>query len=326
MKCLLTNDIHLGINRNDTIWLEQSIKLFNHIIDECHKRDIYTLCILGDFFHDRKSIGIKTLDTALKIADLLRDNNINVIYLIGNHDVFYKTDINVSPLRIFNEYKNIQIIKEPTVIDDVGFVSWTNDIDLDVKYLFGHLEINDFPVTNNRVFEKSHHNPSDFSRYDHVITGHFHIPSTRLNITYLGAPYHMNFNDVGGIRGFYEFDNGNLNFIEFPCIKFVYVSSETTPDKNVIEGNIIKLIFEKDYGTVENNNKIENIQQFNPLRLDTDFSKLTNEISVDDTEAKNQTMKTNKEILFDFIDIAEHPSHINPQKIKSIIDMLLTEQ
>lgn len=66
MKCLLTADIHLGVSRNDDIWLEQSIRLFQHIIDECIKRDVYSLCILGDFFHDRKNLYIKTMDTAFK--------------------------------------------------------------------------------------------------------------------------------------------------------------------------------------------------------------------------------------------------------------------
>lgn len=59
MKCLLTNDLHLGVNRNDPIWLDQAVKLISHIIDECHKRDLYELCILGDFFHDRKIFILK---------------------------------------------------------------------------------------------------------------------------------------------------------------------------------------------------------------------------------------------------------------------------
>ena len=324
MKCLLTNDIHLGVNHNDPIWLEQSVKLFYHIIDECHRRDISTLCILGDFFHDRKNLYIKTMDTALHIADMLKDNHIRVIYLIGNHDVFYKTENSVSSLQIFNEYDNIEIIKEPTIMDDVGFTSWNNDINLDAKYLFGHMEINGFPVTNRMTFEKSHLNQSHFKQYDKVISGHFHIPSTKGNITYLGAPYHMSFNDVNSLRGFYEFDQGILEFIEFDGIKFVYVSSEEIPNPKKIEGNIVRLIFEKDYGTLENNKKIDKVQSYNPLRFYTDFSKISNEIqTTEDAEHQEQTIKSNKEILMDFIDVSEHPIYIDIQKMKTIINTLL---
>jgi len=329
MKCLITNDVHLGIARNDDIWLEQSVKLFQCIIDECHRRNVYTLCILGDFFHDRKNLYMKTLDTAIRIADMLKKEGIYTIYVIGNHDVFHKTENTISPLSMFNEYDNIRIIKEPTMLEGVGFASWGNVLDdntLNSKYLFGHFEINGFPVTNKMIFDKSQYNASDFSKYDSVITGHFHIPSNRQNITYLGSPYHLNFNDVDSLRGFYFFDDGKLEFIEFDGIKFVYVSSEEIPNPKKIKGNVVRLLFEKDYGTEENNKKIEQIQQHSPLRFFSDFSQITNEVKVDDDkEHQTQTIKSNKEILFDFIDVGEHPEYINTKKMKTIINTLLEE-
>lgn len=324
MKSMITNDLHLGISHNDQIWLDQSVKLIQDIIDECHRRDIFTLTILGDLFHDRKNLNVKTIYTAMKIADMLKMNNIKVILLLGNHDVFYKTENTVHSLQMFNEYDNMSVIEKPTVIENIGFVPWNCDINLECKYLFGHFEINQFPVTNSRIFEKSNLNISDFANYDKVISGHFHIPSTRNNITYLGAPYHMTFNDVGTLRGFYCWDEGNLEFIEFDGVKFVYVSTEEIPDKKKIEGNVVKLIFEKDYGTVENNKLMEKIQSYNPLRFATDFSKITNEVkSVESEQIKSVQIKSNKEILFDFIDANEHPPYIDNKKIKKIIDTLL---
>ena len=109
----------------------------------------------------------------------------------------------------------------------------------------------------------------------------------------------------------------NLEFIEFDGVKFVYVSTEEIPDKKKIEGNVVKLIFEKDYGTVENNKLMEKIQSYNPLRFATDFSKITNEVkSVESEQIKSVQIKSNKEILFDFIDANEHPPYIDKQKLK----------
>lgn len=325
MKCLITNDIHLGVSRNDSIWLDQTVKLIEQIIDECHKREIWTLYILGDFFDDRKNLYMKTLDTALRIAELLKKNTITTKILLGNHDVFYKTENTINSLEIFNEYDNIEVIKNTKVVDNVGIVPWNCEIPKDVEYLFGHFEINEFPVTNTRIFDKSNLNISNFSQYKKVISGHFHIPSSRQNITYLGAPFHLSFNDVGGTRGFYYFDSDidQLEFIEFNGVRFVYVSSEEVPDKKKIENNVVRLIFEKDYGTVENNKRIERVQSCSPLRFHTDFSKLSNEISIDEQETSGQTMKSNKEILFDFIDSGDHPPHIEPKKMKNIIETLL---
>jgi len=321
----MTNDIHLGISYNDPIWLEQAKRLFSCIIDECHKRDIYELYILGDFFHDRKNIGMKCLDTALDIADMLKDNNIHVVYVIGNHDVFYKTKIDITSLRIFEKYDNMDIIYEPTIVDNVGLVSWSVETPLEADYLFGHLEINGFPIVKGKMFDKSIYNIQDFSQYKHVYSGHFHTPSQRNNITYLGAPYHMTFNDVDSIRGFYFFDDGNLEFIEFDGVKFVYVSSEEEPDDRKIKGNIVKLIFEKDYGTDGNTKKIENVQKFNPLRFHTDFTKLSNNIITEENEEKIETIKSNKDILFDFIDVTKHPDYINLKKMRNIVNTLLED-
>lgn len=332
MKCIVTSDIHLGISRNDTIWLNQAQSFFDFVITECHSRNVDTLCILGDFFHDRKNLYLATLDVALDISNRLRQNNINVKYIIGNHDMFYKSDMSVSPLYIFSEFENIQIIKEPTIIDNIGFVSWTNDINIDAEYLFGHLEINSFPMANNRLFYGSSvftYNISDFQRYKRVITGHFHTPSTRENITYLGSPYHLTFNDVDSDRGIYYFDSDDdtFEFIKYnQSVKFVYVSSEDEVIEDNIRNNIVKLIFEKDYGTSENNKKVELLQQYSPLRLFTDFSKLTTEITTHGTKNdETYKIKSNKEILMDFIDVSDHPSHIKVDKMKKILSYMMDE-
>lgn len=327
MKCIIVSDIHLGISNNNQIWLDQTKKLFEHIIDECVKRDIYTVCILGDFFHDRKNLYMKTIETAIYIVNILKQSNIQVKIILGNHDVFYKTENTINSLHIFNEYNNIEIIEKSTIIDGVGFIPWNCDLNIDTDVIFGHFEINGFSLGNGRVFEKGEYKISDFSKYKMVLTGHFHTPSKISNIQYLGSPYQLTFNDVGSKRGFYVFDNGELEFIEFQCIEFVYITTEEEPDPLKIKGNIVRLIFEKDYGTTENDKKIQNIQMYDPLLFYTDFSKISNEITVDDTEQTSiHDIKTNREILNEFINIGKHPENIEVNKMMKIIDALFDDK
>ena len=208
MKTILVSDIHLGHQKNDDIWLNQAKRLFDNIIDTCHKMDIDCICILGDFFNDRKSIGVKTINTALDIADKLYENNIEVYMIVGNHDAFYKNSLEINGLKIFKRYENIHIIEDNEIIENIGMVSWEQTPPKYTDFLFGHFEINGFNTSKNTVYENAKQNIIDFADYKYVYSGHFHIPSTKNNITYLGTPYALTFNDANYTHGYFIFDNG----------------------------------------------------------------------------------------------------------------------
>lgn len=322
---LLVADVHLGIRNDDDVFLNQSRKLFDIIIEDCIRRDTNDLVILGDFFDNRKSINLKTLNVAIDIVDNLKKENIDVYFIIGNHDTYYKTEIETNSIRIFKEYKNVTIVNEPLIMDKIGMVSWNQEIDTPVEYLIGHFEINGFPVTEKIIFEKSKLYPSDFKQYKKVISGHFHIPSTKDNITYLGAPYQLTFNDCGGIRGYYSFEDGKLEFIEFPCVKFVNIQSDKEIKEEDVKGNIVKLTLKEDLGTVENQKIIDRVQSYEPLRFFPHFDIYKNNNEIKNESENNIEIKSNKEILFDFIKLSDNPDFIDPKVIMNIVDELLGE-
>ena len=47
---------------------------------------------------------------------------------------------------------------------------------------------------------------SVFSKFDRVFSGHYHMKSTKDNVTYLGNPYQLYWNDYASKRGFHVFD------------------------------------------------------------------------------------------------------------------------
>jgi len=321
---LLVADIHLGIKGDDDLFLDQSKKLFVSMVEECIRRDTNEIIILGDFFDNRKSINVKTLNVAIDIVDMLKNNNINTFFIIGNHDTYYRTEIKTNSIRMFKEYKNVTIVDSTMTIDRMGLVSWNQSTDANIDYLIGHFEINGFPVTESIIFEKSNVSISDFQQYKRVISGHFHIPSTKDNITYLGSPYQLTFNDTGSMRGFYSFNDGKLTFIEFTeSIKFVNVYDDDKINPNDIKGNIVKLIFKKDHGYNENQKIIDSIQSYEPVRFFTHFDVYREEVRERAQEMKD--IKNSKDILFDFIKLYDNPSHINPEIMMNIVNELLED-
>jgi len=327
MKAVLLTDTHLGLYKASELYHQITLNLFKSVVDTCIRNDIDTIIHLGDWFHNRKHINLKTIDTAFQISDIIKDFNVHII--TGNHDTFYKHSINPTSLDIYNEYDNIHIIKEPTILDNITLLPWGDyseeDFDkIDTDYLFSHLEINEFLMNTHYRFNGGL-SPALFKKFKKVLLGHFHTPSERDNIQYIGTPFHMTFGDVGP-RGYYIFDDGELEFIEFTeAPKYVKLMSESELIKSDIEGNIVRLTYEKDYGKTENNNLLEKVKALNPLQLYTDFSKAADVEVAENDNAEIEKPKESMELLINYIDILKLDDHIKPDILRKII-MNLSEE
>ena len=69
-----------------------------------------------------------------------------------------------------------------------------------------------------------------FNKFEAVYSGHFHHPSTVDNITYLGAPYEMNWSDYDQKRGFSIFDTSDrsVTHVENPIRMFHKIQYDDT--------------------------------------------------------------------------------------------------
>jgi len=222
---------------------------------------------------------------------------------------------------MFKKHNHVTIIDKTTKIYVPGnlvLVPWLGDIPEKTEYCFGHFEISGFHMNDNYVCKKGIE-ATKFSDFKQVISGHFHTPSRQGNITYLGAPYQQTFHDAGGKRGYYTWEDGDLQFIEFNKYpKFCKVNTSDKLTKKLIEGNIIKLIFEKDYGTNENEKIVDKIKSLNPLNLKVDFSNIAND-SVELTSRDDVLSLINHdEIIDEYIEKSDKPTNIKKNVLVSI--------
>ena len=79
----------------------------------------------------------------------------------------------------------------------------------------GHFELNGFNY-NKTIVSKHGHEPEIFKNFDLVLSGHFHIKSSKDNIHYVGNPIQTTWNDYGVEKGFHIYDtyDGKLSFIK----------------------------------------------------------------------------------------------------------------
>ena len=80
----------------------------------------------------------------------------------------------------------------------------------DSDIVCGHLELNGFTALPGHTFHGGW-DKDVFSKFKRVYSGHFHHQSSKGNVTYLGNPYELFWNDVNAKRGFHLFEPSTLN-------------------------------------------------------------------------------------------------------------------
>lgn len=262
MKICLLGDTHFGV-RNDS-------KVFHSFFEKFYKETFFpflkknkidTVIQLGDLFDRRKYINYLSLTECLRyFFKPLKDNNITMHTLIGNHDIFWKEKLSVnSPDLLLKDFDNIHIHQSPTKIklgelgiDMIPWICKENEKEvLDFvknsknKLCIGHFELDGF-LLNPGTLNVGGRNSKFLKKYEKVFSGHFHTKSKKDNIEYLGTPYELFWNDYKDTKGFYVFDTKTLDteFIKNEnriFYKFKYNDSKEDFDLNEFIKTINKL-------------------------------------------------------------------------------------
>lgn len=215
-------DIFAGLKQERMY--EYQEKFFKEVFfPEILSRNIKTVLQLGDLFDSRIKISQRSLAFSKRIFfDVLRDNNIELIVLTGNHDIFYKDSLKiVTAEQVLGEYDNIKLIKKPTQMTVNGlkcaFIPWIckeNEASIshfietdDSTIAFGHLELAGGKLNKYAVQEHG----SDigmFKKYKKVYSGHFHSPSVFNNVQFVGVPYELTRIDCNEQKSFLIIESG----------------------------------------------------------------------------------------------------------------------
>ena len=234
MKVAIITDQHLGARKSSRIFHDYFNKFYQNVFfPTLKKRRIDTVLDLGDTYDNRRTLDLWAANwSKTEYFDKLRDMGITVHSLVGNHTAYFKDTNEVNTLTgIVGEYNNLHIYNKATEVEIGGlpilFVPWINQSNSEETYslidktkcqvVMGHLELNGFEAHKGYVMD--HGNPTDpYRRFTKVFSGHFHRKSTRGNISYLGNPYQIYWNDYKDRRGFHIFDTETLEleFIQNP--------------------------------------------------------------------------------------------------------------
>jgi DNA repair exonuclease SbcCD nuclease subunit len=290
-KVAIFSDLHLGLYGNSTDWHDVALKWADWITNDLKKKKITDIFFLGDFFHNRSEISVQTIHVASELISKFKD--FNMFMIVGNHDAYYKNRSDVHSLGFLKGHDNITIVDQNLSFEAFGkkllFVPWNHELsDGKFDYIFGHFEIQSFKMNNFKVCDHGLQ-VMDFleSRTSEVFSGHFHLRSSKKynegNIHYVGNTFQHDFNDSGDTKGYHilNIESGELafvpnnvspEFVKIPLSKIKDFKSEH------VEGNLVKLIIDKDIS----DDKIDKfkiyLNNFSPYRLTVEYNVMTKTI------------------------------------------------
>ena len=223
-KIAVLTDTHTGVKNGSDIFLNYAERFYEEVFfPYCKEHGISQILHLGDYFDHRRFANIKVLARNRGMfIDRLREEGMTMDLIPGNHDVFYKNTNDLNSLtEILSHYDDvIKLHMDPTVVTydglDVALLPWINEENYDecidfiktvkAPFLGGHLELAGFEMMKG-VQAQGHGMIADpFSRFETVMSGHYHTKSTKGNVHYLGTPYELTWADCDDPKYFHVID------------------------------------------------------------------------------------------------------------------------
>ena len=343
MTVALITDQHLDGRKGSLAFWNYFEKFYEEIFfPTLERKGIKTVIDLGDTFDNRKSIDFNVWNRIRRsYFDRLAGMGITVHMILGNHCVYYKNtnEIN-SPELLLKDYENIQVYNgvTTTYIEDtpICFVPWINKENQEetlshlestnAEIVMGHLELDGFEVTPGLKMEHGM-DPKIYKRFKQVFSGHYHHKSSKGNITYLGNPYQMFWNDYKDERGFHLYDppTNKLTRVKNPFEIFQKVFyNDVLNEKHVIDetykDTFVKVVVEekRDYNQFES--MIDALYEVGVHDI-----KIIEHFSTEDSteEEVNVEVKDTLTLLNEYVDEAEMA--IDKTELKKLMRSLYIE-
>jgi DNA repair exonuclease SbcCD nuclease subunit len=239
-KIALITDTHWGVRNDSQVFANHMAKFYSEVffpyLDE---HNIKIVRHGGDIVDRRKYVNyLTTRALRTQFIEPCVERGIDLGVIIGNHDTFYKNTNELNAMeQLYKDYQyqGLKWYSRPTeeVIDGTKILmmpwicadTYEESVEImkttDAQILYGHLEIAGFEMYRGAASDHGY-DGNLFSKFDIVMSGHFHHKSTRGNINYLGAPYEMTWSDFDDPRGFHIFDTDTreLTYIQNPFKMF----------------------------------------------------------------------------------------------------------
>jgi len=317
-KIAVLNDTHFGVRNSSDTFIQYHQRFFDEtLFPYLKKHNIKHIIHGGDLYDHRKYINFKVQHASRKMfLERLHQMGITMDIIIGNHDTYYKSTNDLNSLKELLGYftSNINIVTEPRVLDydglRIGMIPWINSENYtdtirfintcDAPWLVGHFELSGFDMMPGMKATDGM-SPEIFSRFETVLSGHYHTRSENGNIKYLGSQMEFTWADAGDPKYFHVIDTAERTIepVRCPITMFekIYYDDRKMNyfedyDISKVEGKFVKVVVINKSDPFTFDRFIDRIQQVDhhDLKIAENFDEFLGEnvdvdeqISVEDT-------------------------------------------
>lgn len=204
-KCAYFSDIHWGKKQNDVGHNQDCLNFIDWFCENVKKDpEINTVAFLGDWFENRNAINVQTFDMAYQGARKLNALGVPVIFVEGNHDLYFRSNRAISSVRSYQEFDNFVMANEPITVDRTLFSPYLFGDEYDemkkilktVDIVAGHFEFRNFIITGYNTRMKHGADHTEFTGPKHIFSGHFHKRQAHDHVCYIGSAFPYDFSDA----------------------------------------------------------------------------------------------------------------------------------
>ena len=345
MKIAIINDTHCGIKNGSDVFLDNAESFYKNIffpyLDE---HNIKSILHLGDYYDHRRFVNFKALERNRHMfLDVIRDKDIHMSIVPGNHDVYYKNTNDLCSLKeLLGHYTDcVKIYMEPTDLridntdSTIGLVPWICDDNekecmefiqnSKSPVLFGHFELEGFKFMANTNIKSHGMGIEIFNRFDSVYSGHYHTKSSHGNVTYLGTQVELTWSDAHDPKYFhvYDTDTREIEAIRNPYTLYrkLYYSDDEQSDCSDVSGKFVKIIVSEKNNHYEFDKYVDKVQSLNPqdLKIVENFG----DLSADTIQDEQINLEDTQTLINTYVDALE--IHLDKTKVKTLLSELHTE-
>lgn len=279
MRILIFSDIHIHPHKRSTERLDHCIDALDWAFKTAVDQKIKNIVFLGDLFHDRQKIDVLTYQKTFEVFEkYLCNNDLRVVLLLGNHDLWHYQKLDVSSVNPLRNLPGIRIVNAPGVeeLSDgeenffFGFLPYTHNPIEDLKkvesdwkskagtqkkkVLGGHISVDGavWNVKYNTMSDVTIEHDGDmvrvgpeiFKKWDRVFLGHYHAEQKfNEKVEYVGSPLQLSFGEAFQKKHLVIFNSEteDCEYIENTFSPRHYILKEDEIDNHDLSGHFVRL-------------------------------------------------------------------------------------